>query len=225
MLRNMPEVMLKNMPVISELTRDAQNVLGHEIDDHRDRLRILSSKKQIIHFSSSGGEKVVYNLLAGEVEIRNVKNNLIALNVSAPAILGLSNMFVNDDFYYIKTVTDVEFMSLPLSTFVAIVDKKNLWRHISVIMSLYITIYSQRNLILSQSNAYNVIKNHLEILWELQNKDGDGFNDVSVFEFILNRIPISRSSLNKVLKDLSSGGYIKLNRGKLTFMGKLPSGY
>ncbi|WP_320339062.1 helix-turn-helix domain-containing protein [Enterobacter asburiae] len=48
---------------------------------------------------------------------------------------------------------------------------------------------------------------------------------MSIFSFILSRTSISRSSLNKILKDLYKGGYITLNRGKLVALKKLPSKY
>ncbi|WP_420888545.1 helix-turn-helix domain-containing protein [Cronobacter universalis] len=40
---------------------------------------------------------------------------------------------------------------------------------------------------------------------------------------MLSRSSISRSSLNKILKELCNGGYIKINRGRLIDMKNLPS--
>lgn len=213
--------MPSNSLISDNLIEDAHNRIGMIIDNHDHRLRILASKKQNFSFQN-GTDKVVMHLVSGEVEIRNVKNNLVVVNVCAPAILGLSTMFVEDNFYYAHTVTQAELISIPLNDFIDIAEQQNLWIYIASIMSYYLSAYYIRDMILSQSSVYNIIKTHLEILWELND---DSLNTISIFDYILNRTPISRSSLNKVLKDLSAGGYIKLNRGKLVHMNKLPNGY
>lgn len=213
--------MHSNIIASSELFQKANAVIGYEIDNCPQRLRIMSSRRQSLSFYD-GKEKSVFHLISGEVEIRNIQNNLIIMNVCAPAILGLSTMFSSENFHYINTVTDAELTSIPLSELIHISDHKNLLSNISVILSHYINIYYVRDVMLTQTSVYNIIKSHLEIMWELQQ---DKLVEISVFDFILNRTKISRSSLNKVLKDLVAGGYIKIKRGKLVSMSKLPSGY
>ncbi|MBV8041265.1 helix-turn-helix domain-containing protein, partial [Pluralibacter sp.] len=63
---------------------------------------------------------------------------------------------------------------------------------------------------------------YLEMLWE---QHRDSLDEISIFDFILNRAAVSRSSLNKILKELSDGGYVKINRGRLVYLKKLPTGY
>ncbi len=213
--------MYSNIMSSNELLENANCIIGSEIDNHPQRLRIISSKKHSLPFYN-GKEKSVFHLISGEIEIRNIQNDLIIVNVDAPAILGLSSMSSDEDCYYIHTVTNVELTSIPLSEFIDMADHKSLWRHISVILSFYINIYYLRDMMLSQASVYTIIKNHLEIMWSLKK---DKLEEISVFDFILNRTPVSRSSLNKVLKDLSAGGYIEIKRGRLVSMNKLPSGY
>ncbi|HID4702653.1 TPA: helix-turn-helix domain-containing protein, partial [Enterobacter cloacae] len=74
----------------------------------------------------------------------------------------------------------------------------------------------------SSKNAYDIIKNNLEAIWELPENER---SQISVFKFILSRSSISRSSLNKVLKDLNDGGYINIHRGKLLNIKNLPLKY
>ncbi|WMY73567.1 helix-turn-helix domain-containing protein [Buttiauxella selenatireducens] len=213
--------MFTNMLVVSELVQEAHEKIGLQIDSSPHKLRIISSKKQEISFYNNK-EKSVFHLISGEIELRSTNSNLIVLNVYAPAIIGLSSIFTSNDLFYINTVTDVELVSIPMSELVKTANEKNLWMYISTIMSHYLDVCYLRDSILYQDSVYNVIKNHLEILWRFKR---DKLDEISVFDFILNRTPVSRSSLNKVLKDLVSGGYIKMNRGKLVEMNKLPSGY
>ena len=213
--------MFTNMLVVSDQVQEAHKKIGIEIDNSPQKLRIISSKKQEISFYNNK-EKSVFHLISGEIELRSTNSNLIVLNVYAPAIIGLSSIFTSNDLFYINTVTDVELVSIPMSELIETANKKNLWIYISTIMSHYLDVCYLRDSILYQDSVYNVIKNHLEILWRYKR---DKLDEISVFDFILNRTPVSRSSLNKVLKDLVSGGYIKMNRGKLVEMNKLPSGY
>lgn len=71
-------------------------------------------------------------------------------------------------------------------------------------------------------NVYGIVRQHIEMLWAL---GGDQCKKLSVFEFVLNRTSVSRSSLNKILKDLSKGGYIMMHRGKLIEKKTLPTNY
>lgn len=153
--------MYSNMVSSSELFQKANAIIGAEIDNHPQRLRIMSSKRQSLSFSK-GNEKSVFHLIAGEVEIRNIHNNLIIFNIYAPAILGLSTIFSPDDFHYVSTVTDAEFTSIPLSELINLSDHKNLWSNISVILSHYIKIYQLRDVMITQTSIYNAIRNHLD---------------------------------------------------------------
>lgn len=208
--------------VSNTLLRDAEQRIAHVIDNHGHKAKILSSKKQIIHYHRNGSQKNVFHLISGEVEVRNGNNSLIVANALSPAILGLSNMFSKADFFYMQTVTDVELNSITIPELIHEANCQGLWNDISVILSHYIDVYYKRDLTFTQSSVYNIIKTYLEALWEFEH---DKLDQISVFDFILNRTQVSRSSLNKILKDLSLGGYIKMNRGKLISINKLPSKY
>lgn len=205
----------------SDIVKESQQILAEEINNSIHMVRILSSSKQIINFCTNGINNIFY-LAAGEIELHNIDNKMIIANMNAPAILGVTTMFTNDERYYIKTVRDAEFYSVATSDFIKTVEQKKLWKFISVILSHNLSIYYHRDLLLSQSNVYGIIRNQLEEIWEQSQSCNE---DVSVFDYILHRTPVSRSSLNKVLKDLVTGGYIKLNRGRLIHLKKLPTGY
>lgn len=213
--------MYVNLSIENDAVKDAQSIIADEIKKSIHVTRILSSKKQILNFGHEG-MKNIYYLASGEIEIRNLKNKMIIANVIAPAILGVSTLLVDTERYYIQTTDNSEFYSVSASDFTLMIEERKLWRHISVILTYTISLYYCRDLLLSQSNVYSIIRNQLEMLWEQNSVKQE---NISVFDYILHRTPVSRSSLNKVLKDLAKGGYIKLNRGRLVEMNKLPPGY
>ncbi|HAS1004211.1 TPA: hypothetical protein I3768_004297 [Enterobacter cloacae] len=95
--------------------------------------------------------------------------------------------------------------------------------NIFFLMTCEITLnFFKRDQRFSSKNAYDIIKNNLEAIWELPENER---SQISVFKFILSRSSISRSSLNKVLKDLNDGGYINIHRGKLLNIKNLPLKY
>jgi len=216
--------MHKSVLVISDELNEAYRKVGLGIVSHPKRMKIISSSKQYIQLTHDN-IKMVSLLTSGEIELCNSHNNLIIANVYAPAILGLSSIFLEENYFNIKSVSNIELIMIPLSDFIAYIDRENLWREVSMIFSYYLNIYYVRDLLISQSNVYNIIKDHLEILWYMSSNDSEYHSGVSVFDFILNRTSVSRSSLNKVLKDLTSGGYIEMRRGKLVSLKKLPTGY
>lgn len=219
--------MHRNINTINDSLKEAYHRIGTEIIKHPSRLKTIASEKQVIKFQSNNA-KYIYYLILGEVELINSFNDLVVANINSPGILGLSSMYADECLFYSKTVTNSELIAIPLDDLMVAIDHESLWKDISIIISYHVQLYYVRDLLISQANVYNIIKGYLEMLWSMS-ADRCGIeldaNSISVFDFILSRTQISRSSLNKVLKDLSSGGYIQIHRGKLISLNKLPPGY
>lgn len=168
-------------------------------------------------------EKVIYFLEDGEIELCNSENNLIIANIKPPAIFGISTLFTDRDYHFIRSVSETRLHCIHQKEFIKIIENKKLWKDVSLILSWYLELYSSRDSInATATNSYSIVKIYLELLW---GKGPDECKDISIFNFILSRTAISRSSLNKIIKDLSDGGYIKVNRGRLVYLKQLPHGY
>lgn len=185
------------------------------------KTEVYSSPKKIFHFKYNGNQ-VVYILVAGKVELCNTRNKIIIAEIKHPAVL-LSGGEADVDHVFIRTASDVILHRIDLINLYLLVEKEGLWRHMAMIFAWYLEIYSSREYFHSSTNnSYSLVKFYLESLW---NNNKEGLEYISIFDFILSRTTISRSNLNKILHDLSKGGYIKIKRGKLIQLNKLPERY
>lgn len=206
---------------LDERVRTAQINLGNEITNHSARVKVMASARQRLSFKNND-DQLIYYLISGEVELCNINNNLIIANVNHSAVLGLSTIFSTGECCYIKAVSDIELSCMKLCDLIAMVEEKHLWKDVSAVLTWYLSIYYARDELASKTSSYGIVKTYLEMLWE---QHQESLSEISIFDFILNRATVSRSSLNKILKELSDGGYIKINRGRLVCLRKLPPGY
>ncbi|MGK0738469.1 helix-turn-helix domain-containing protein [Yokenella regensburgei] len=214
--------MYSDLYTLNEQVHTALSKIGKEITNHSERVEVIASPKKILRFKRHD-DKLIYALTAGEVELCNVNNNIILANVNHQAVFGLSTMLSKRECHYIRTASDVKLSYLKLHDFMQLVEEKRLWKDVSLILTWYLEIYCFREELNSRTtNSYSIVKTYLEMLWE---HNQESLDDVSIFTFILNRTSVSRSTLNKILKDLSDGGYIIVNRGKLVDLKPLPAGY
>lgn len=182
---------------------------------------ILSSAKQVINFENSN-KKYVFYLKIGEVEVRRLIDDKIISNIKSPAIIGLSTLFHEENYHYIRSSSNIEILAIESREMVKVIGDNNLWEDAFIIMSSALISLYFRDEVVSSNKVYGVVRNHIEILWSLSENER---SQISIFDFILSRTSISRSSLNKILKNLSIGGYIKLNRGRLLDKKQLPINY
>lgn len=104
-----------------------------------------------------------------------------------------------------------------------VLDKENLWKDIAIIMAYTLEIYEHRSHSFAEHrNVYDIVKVHLEMIWDLPEEER---NKISIFDYILKRHNISRSSVAKILKELNNGDYISTKRGKLINLNRLPVKY
>ena len=128
----------------------------------------------------------------------------------------------NDIYHHFITATNVKLMAIEESYFSETIEAHNLWKNIFLIAADYARYFFIRDEKFNSKDVYSIIKNNLELLWQYPE---DERMQISIFKFILSRSQISRSSLNKILKDLIEGGYIRINRGRLLSMKELPRRY
>ncbi|WP_409513916.1 helix-turn-helix domain-containing protein [Serratia proteamaculans] len=72
------------------------------------------------------------------------------------------------------------------------------------------------------NDVYGIISSHLEDIWALPEEER---LKISIFNFIMQRAPVSRSSIHKIIKELNKGGFIKTERGKLLNLTNIPRGF
>ncbi|WP_050863390.1 helix-turn-helix domain-containing protein [Enterobacter kobei] len=174
---------------------------------------IFFYKKDILHLMC---------LRSGQAEIRRISDNTVIDYIKSPAILGLMLHKETKSLHYIKTTCSSELLMVNHEKGMNLINEKNLWKEAFLLtINMINTCYMRDENFISR-NVYGIVRQHLELIWKMEPDIRETF---SIFDFILNRTTISRSSLNKILKDLSAGGYIKTRRGVLLEKRTLPLKY
>lgn len=200
---------------------ESVKLISNAIEKNPEGRLILASENQKLSLSEGGGR--VYYLISGEVEVRRKSDDIIVINIESPAIIGLTSLYEESSYHYLKTIMPSNLISISKSDAVNIIDSENLWKSAFKIVSMAAFSYYKRDELIISTNVYSIIRRYLLIL---ENLPEDEKNDISLFDYILKRTTISRSSLNKILRDLVEGGYISINRGRLVKILKtLPLNY
>ncbi|AUV00845.1 hypothetical protein C2U51_07430 [Enterobacteriaceae bacterium ENNIH1] len=182
---------------------------------------IYASENQRIPFTIKN-KKYIYFLSEGKVDIHRATDDILLFSLRAPALLGIIALNGENIYHYLKTATDSKLISIEKNSFIELINTQSLWREIYIISTEMANFFFKRDERFNSKNVYNIIKNNLEVLWELPQNERE---KISVFKFIMSRSNISRSSLNNILRELSDGQYIKINRGRLLDMKNLPERY
>lgn len=183
--------------------------------------KIYAAPKQKIEFERRG-HYYVYLVLDGEVDVRRKKDGIIVLSKNHPCVLGLTSLFSDQYYHYISAVTSSEIIAIEKHVVIDFLTREELWQEAAKVLCRAAHFYYIKDNNTSDTSVYNIIKNHLEILWEYPEEKR---LNISIFNFIMERSNISRSSLNNILKNLSVGGYITIKRGRLISLKKLPNEY
>ncbi|MCG7803913.1 helix-turn-helix domain-containing protein [Enterobacter vonholyi] len=183
--------------------------------------RVVAGEKQTIPFRQKETQ-YVYCLCAGEAEVRRLSDDTVVAYVKAPAVTGLTLREKDTIFHYLRTTRPAELMAVRQERALRLIEEQSLWQEaftlcVDVVNKCYI-----RDEAFASRNVYGIVRQHLEMLWEMDEEQRSRF---SAFEFILSRTTVSRSSLNKILKELSTGGYITMRRGRLMDKKSLPANY
>ena len=182
---------------------------------------LIAGDNQCIHFQK---KDIIYLmcLRSGQAEIRRISDNTVVANIKSPAILGLTLYKETKILHYLKTTCSSELLMVNHEQGMNLINEKTLWKEAFLLsINMTNTCYMRDENFISR-NVYGIVRQHLELIWEM---DSDTRVTLSMFDFILNRTTISRSSLNKILKELIAGGYIKTRRGILLEKFTLPLKY
>lgn len=169
------------------------------------------------------GEHSSFFLEAGIISLYNKDDDKLLISINHPFCIGLTRIFHNDSRYYMKSETDVRIMAMSNKQFTAGLDKYNLWKESFEVISYVIDVYESIHISnIVNANAYIIIKKSLEEVWCLPE---DIRSSTSIFKYVMDRHPISRSSVTKIISALNEGGYIETKRGIVKNIKKIPSKY
>ncbi|MBL5950342.1 helix-turn-helix domain-containing protein [Enterobacter asburiae] len=154
----------------------------------------------------------------GAINVRRTTDELIVLRYSAPLILGLEQLFIDDE-YSLSFEKNSIYSIVPKSIFFNKIEQLNLWKGVSEILAYHIHLLNARDGNVIKKTKYEMIKAYLLEVWNLEANERE---QISLYDYILSRANVSRSTLYKIILELNKGGYIYSDRGVLKDIKKLP---
>lgn len=173
-------------------------------------------------FHKNGPE--IYLLTEGHFWLHRKQDNLELSMAAAPHIFGLAELVLPfGDTTYVRFAPESD-------VFVVSGQKAQnvfhhhpyLWEDVTKVLAFHLHFSTWRDLHLLNDSAYDTVRGKL---LELE-KQNDAFRqDNSILNYILSTTKLSRSTVLRILKDLTEGGYVEAQRGKLVSIVHLPLRY
>lgn len=160
-------------------------------------------------------EHTVAYLKCGSVSILRNDNQMVTLSIEGPAIIGMAQILHKESTHSFRCEFDCEMVAIDEQFFFEMLTENCLWHHAFNILSHHLEMYFQREKRLIQKSVKSIAIENLVFIWS----QGSTFREsTSVYTFILARNQVSRSSLHKIMAQLTEQGMIKLERGKLIWL-------
>lgn len=185
-------------------------IVGEYIHRSRNAYFEFRKKNQRIDYRA---DNISY-LKKGRVSVYRQDNDLVTISLEAPAVMGLTQIHLNEKTHYIRCDCDCEMWTINTPDAMTVFTQNNLWLHAFYILTYHINLYFQRDKLITQPTFRGVIYEHLKYIWAMDERIR---GKTSVYIFIMSRNHISRSGIHKILHELSDEGLIKIERGKLIY--------
>lgn len=184
------------------------------------------AEKILVHrprsFHKNGPE--IYLLTEGHFWLHRQQDSLELSMAVAPHIFGLAELLMpvrNTTYVRFSPQSEVYVLSgqKALQVFS---EQPLLWKDAATVLAFHLHFSTWRDLHLHNDNAYDTVRGKL---LELETKD-DAFRQThSILSYIQSTTKLSRSTVLRILKDLTEGGYVEAQRGKLIRIVHLPPRY
>ncbi|MGL5387364.1 MAG: helix-turn-helix domain-containing protein [Enterobacterales bacterium] len=209
---------------------NAHSTINSQVSPHAQDIVNILKDHSIIRIYPEGkklnllqnGDFITYLIIKGNVSLYRGNDNLNMFTMTSPALAGIGNS--PDSFIegYLKTLCPCQIGTILSSQARDLIVKNNAWELFSkhlLVASKKIFVFSQR---ISTPNAYSVIRYQL---FELMSEDINMRSNITIANYIMNKVPLSRSRIMGIISDLKAGGYITTDRGKLVKIINLPEKY
>lgn len=188
------------------------SLIGAEIQNSKDAHYSQRKKNQRIELKTFNN---ISYLKKGSVSVYRLENDMLTVDIKAPAILGLAQMRNETKSHYLRCDTDCEMWVISTSDALELFNSRNLWMHAYDILAHHLQKYFIRENMLSQPTVRGIVIEHIKSIWSLPYAERQS---ISVYTYILARNQISRSAVHKVLQELVANGDIHITRGKLSYL-------
>lgn len=169
-------------------------------------------------------KKVIYLLHKGYFSYRYHDTGMIISYIYPPLVIGLGKMFSHCSAGYHCAEVPAEVQRITESDVNRCLEQNpHLWRNITVILAYAMFRTAAQSALTIPPKAYQVVRN---LLIDLNQQPEEIKKTVSAPRYILDRAPLSRSTVMHIISELQRGGYVNTAWGGfLTGMGNLPENF
>ncbi|HAG0015969.1 TPA: helix-turn-helix domain-containing protein [Salmonella enterica] len=179
-------------------------------------------------YLQANDEHYIVLLESGVVSFCHNDKRLHISSSFAPSVVGMVDSYGAtynvparpEHFLLAETVCTGRFVRLP--DFIKIADECDLWHDVARCLAYRLMVMSARDRELVVVDSYLKVRALLTEIWAYPQAYRES---IIVLNFIQRRTGISRSRTMKILSELKKGGYIHIDNGRLTALGKLPVAY
>jgi CRP-like cAMP-binding protein len=159
--------------------------------------------------------------VSGYLSFRKYDNATIVAYIYPPMITNLGGLFVNSNAGFVRAESPVLVRRITRGNlFYCLENHPSLWRNVTLIMAYGFQRLLIRDTQINQKNAYYIVRN---LLMDLNDQPEKIRNTVSAARYILDRAPLSRSTVMHILSELQRGKYVVMAKGGyLVAINKLP---
>lgn len=193
----------------NDITNYAILIIGNEIENSYKSYVIHHKKKQRVEIAN---KKNIYFLAKGSACMYSSENGLIIKNFFAPVIINLENIKQLNIDFFIRCNSDVTMHVMSNQDTVELFDTKKLWSFAFDILSRNLKVCYLRDKFIRQPTTRDTIIEYIKYIWAF---DEQQRNSISLYNYIMSRTYISRSSIHKIFSELERKGFITLRRGVL----------
>ncbi|EBK0028742.1 helix-turn-helix domain-containing protein [Salmonella enterica] len=186
-------------------------------------VKFCAPQETEILLQNEKGEKLVYFILTGAIEIIRDSDQLLIDIVCKPTVLGLfdTKNHVESNCKIILR-RNCSGLYITLEQAMDVIEKYQLWRQVFIWMNFQNYFLIQAYDSIAGRGSYYQIRTALLHMAEW---DEPLRSSVKVGAYIQRRTNLSRSIISSVLAELRRGDYIKMINGRLLSVNKLPANY
>lgn len=196
---------------MSYVVKDSVLEIGKQLENAKESYTSIHKNKHRVDYAKNCD---LLFLKKGKVSLYKMDSHLLSMTITAPAIIGLSELYNNVPYHYLRCNNDCTFAIINKKEAIILFDNKGLWNEAFKVLTWYQGLYLQRDRIMSHSTISHIVNEHLKCLWELSE---DERKKTSVYTYIMSRNHISRSSIHKVLQEKIKNNSVVIDYGKLSF--------
>jgi len=181
----------------------------------------LACKGEILRYQQNN-KRYCLLLHSGSVELHRRSDGMILNSETAPFIMGVSCQQILPEHLFLRVREDARISRLPMERFNLLIEKYNLWESLAHVLIYTVSRVLEHCTLIVQMTAYEIIRYQLLALME---EPVSVRLNITAANYIMNRCYLSRSGIMRILSELRDTGFIRMERGVLLEVIRLPKKY